>query len=191
MLKRAFIVSIIFLGISISLFLTNLFIITKKDLSEFESMTQKNGDFKSQTAHQIRKDVKKDLYIIDNSSRNHYIVSSNESEIFLNKKNQKYELIENLNNIKFLCYENVEDQNSGQIKDISAQSGIYYFPAHKLNLKNIDLSFYNITNSIDSYVSRNPFFTGMAKELFFSVNKKKPVIEVKSFEGSFNPHKGL
>jgi len=194
MLKRAFLVSLICLTIFIFLFLTNLFIISKKDFANFHSIQQKSSALNSQTAYQERQNVKKDLYIVDNNTRNHYVIASDLSEIFINRKNLKYELIENLNKITFLCYEDVlGNQKFQHIKYITAEDGIYLFPSHKFELNDVNLSFVNTINKskVSEVDFKNAYFKGKAKKLNFTVHKKKPTIEAISFDGSFNPKKGL
>jgi len=193
MLKKTFVCSIFILGVFIFLFLTNMFFIKEKDLKEYTELTQRDNDFK--TAHQKRQSVKKDLYIIDKNARKHFIISSDHSEIFLRKKHQKYELIENLSKIKFLCLENILKQSNIQnIKCFQAQTGTYFFPTHKLQLNDINLAFINTAlnpSFLKNWNMQNAYFKGSAKELYFSISKKKPLIEAISFEGSFNPKKGL
>ncbi len=190
MLKKTFVISFICISIIIFLFLTNLFIITKKDLQDFNKCQQKGFDIKSHSAYQERKDVRKDLYIVDNETRKHYVISSNLSQIFLTRKNLNYELIENLDTITFLCFENINSSLKLQnIKHITAQKGYYFFPSHNFELKDVNLSFIN-TNS-KTIDLNNAYFTGHANELHFSIQKKKPVIEALTFEGLFDPKIGF
>jgi hypothetical protein len=191
MLKKAFLVSLFSLITLIILLFINFFIISKNDLEKFNQAQTKNYEIQSQSAHQKRQNVKKDLYIVDKTTRKHYVISSNSSEIFLNRKNQKYELIENLDKITFLCFENIDPNEKFQhIRYITANNGSYFFPSHNLELKDVNLSFINslITKNIDF---QNPYFAGQAKKLYFSIQNKKPIIEVFSFEGSFDPKKGF
>lgn len=191
MLKKAFIFSFVLSTVFIFLFFTNLFIITKKDLENFNRIEQKNFDIKSHSAYQERKNVRKDLYIVDKQSRKHYVISSDLSDFFLNRKEQKYELIETLEKITFLCFENVDKATNLQhIKYITANKGFYFFPSHNLKLKDVNLSFIN-TLKQKNIDFQNTYFTGKAKELNFSVQEKKPIIEVSSFEGSFDPKIGF
>lgn len=191
MLKKAFIFSFIGIFICLVLFVLNLCIITKKDAQNFSKNEQKGNDIKSHSAYQKRKDVKKDLYIIDNDIRKHYIIKSQNSEIFLNKKNQNYEIIENLDNITLICFENIDNISKlKQVKYITAKNGLYYFPSHNLELNDVDVSFFN-TSKINKLNLNKAYFSGHAKELNFSVEEKKPIIEISSFEGSFDPKKGI
>ena len=105
MLKRAFIISFICLSIIIFLFSINLCIITKKDLQNFKKSQEKSLEIKSNSAYQERKNIKKDLYITDKLTRKHYVISADLSQIFISKKNQRYELIENLDTLTLLCFE--------------------------------------------------------------------------------------
>lgn len=191
MLKKAFIFSSIGLSIFAFLFLANLFIITKKDINHFNKCRQKDIDIKVNTAYQERKNVKKDFYVVDNQTRKHYIISSNLSEIFLNKKHQNFELIENLDTITLLCFEKFDKlSNLHHIKYITAQKGYYFFPSHNLELKDVNLSFLTTADPNDLNFN-NAYFSGHANELNLFIKKKKPVIEAYSFDGLFNPKKGL
>jgi len=210
MLKRTFLYSLLGLVIFIVLFLLKFLYINEKDRAAYNNLKQKNLDFDSTTAYQKRENVQKDLYVIEKNTRKHYLISSKLSEIFLDRKNQKYQLIENLNFITFICFENIlNSQTFQQIKYITANSGNYIFPAHKFNLFDVNLSFTNTSNqtSLDQTcldqtgLSQNnlnfmqlyqdaAYFQGKAKELNFSIHKKKPEIKAISFEGSFNPKKG-
>lgn len=191
MLKKAFIFSSIGLSILTFLFLANLLIITKKDLKDFNKCRQKEVDIKVNSAYQERKNVKKDLYIVDNQTRKHFVISSNLSEIYLNKKHQNYELIESLDKITLICFEKFDKlSNLQHIKYITAQKGYYFFPSHNLELKDVNLSF--ITTSDPKQINfNNTYFSGHASELNLFIRKKKPVIEASSFEGLFDPKKSL
>jgi len=190
MLKKAFIFSCICISIFIFLFFINLFIITEKDLKNFQFNQQKGLDIKAQNTYQERKNVRKDLYVIDKETRKHYVISSDLSKIFINKKNQNYELIENLDKITFLCFENIDPITKLQhIKYITSLKGFYFFPSHCLELKDINLSFIN-ANKQTNIDFNNAYFTGHAKELKFSIQNKKPIIEIFAFDGLFDPKKG-
>jgi hypothetical protein len=190
MLRKAFVISSICISIIIFLFLLNLFIITKKDLKNFNKSLQKGFDIKSQSAYQERKDVKKDLYIVENDIRKYYIISSDFSKIFLNRKNQTYELVENLDNITLFCFENIYSTKLQNIKHMTAQKGYYYFPSQIFELKDVNINFINASN-FQKLDFNNAYFTGHASELHFSIKKKKPVIEAITFDGSIDPKKGF
>ena len=201
MLKKTFIFSLLGLVIFITLFLLNFLFINKKDIVAYNNLEQKNLEYDATKAYQKRENVQKDLYIVDKNARKHYQISSKLSEIFLDRKNQKYQLIENLNSITLICFEDILDpQMMQQIKYITAKSGSYIFPSHKFNLFDVNLSFVNTLNfthtsmgqtSLDQTIFKNAYFQGKAKELSFSIHKKKPEIKAISFEGSFNPKKSV
>ncbi|KKK71977.1 hypothetical protein LCGC14_2908530, partial [marine sediment metagenome] len=147
MLKKTFVLSLLGLVIFITLFLLNFLYINEKDIVAYNNLAQKNLEFDSTKAYQKRENVQKDLYVIDKNTRKHYLISSKLSEIFLDRKNQKYELIENLNSITLICYEDILDTQMMQhIKYITAKSGSYIFPSHKFNLFDVNLSFINTLN---------------------------------------------
>ena len=206
MLKRTFVYFLLGLVVFTSLFLLNFLYINEKDLVAYNNLEQKNLEFDSTTAYQKRENVQKDLYIIEKNTRKHYLISSKLSEIFLDRTNQKYQLIENLNFITFICFEDILDsQMIEQIKYITANRGSYTFPSHKFNLFDVNLSFINAVNfnqtslvqarldqtSLDQTSFTNAYFQGKAKELNFCIHKKKPEIKAISFEGSFNPKKSV
>lgn len=191
MLKKTFIISFVFLSIIICLFFINLLIITNKDFEKFNKYQKKSFEIKANSAYQERKNVRKDLFLVDNQTRKHYIISSDVSEFFLNKKNKSYELIENLDKLTLLCFEKFDKQSNLQhIKYITAQKGYYFFPSHNLELKNVNLAFIN-ANSLENLNLNNAYFSGHAKEMNLTIRKKKPIIEASAFNGLFNPKKGL
>jgi len=197
MLRKTFIFSLLSLTMVITLFIINLLKINKDDIENFNNIDQKNLSFDSEKSYQKREDVQKDLYIIEKNTRKHYQIFSKISEIFLNRNNQKYEIIENLNSIKFLCLEDFLDNTSlnqiKHIKYITADYGSYLFPSHKFTLFDVNLSFINTLNfeNFDSIDFEKAYFKGKATELDFSIKQKKPIIKALSFTGSFNPKKGL
>jgi len=201
MLKKTFIFSLFGLVIFISLFLLNFLFINEKDIIAYNNLEQKNLEYDATKAYQKRENVQKDLYIVDKNARKHYQISSKISEIFLDRKHQKYQLIENLNSITLICFEDILDpQIMQQIKYITAKSGSYMFPSHKFNLFDVNLSFINTHNFSNIYlnkknlyhaIDKNAYFQGKAKELSFSIHKKKPEIKAISFVGSFNPKKSV
>ena len=206
MLKKTFIFSLLGLVIFTTLFLLNFLFINEKDIVAYNNLEQKNLEYDATKAYQKRENVQKDLYIVDKNARKHYQISSKLSEIFLDRKHQKYQLIENLNSITLICFEDISDpQMMQQIKYITAKSGSYIFPSHKFNLFDVNLSFINTLNFnhasveqtsldqaiLDQTIFKNAYFQGKAKELTFSVHKKKPEIKAISFEGSFSPKKSV
>ncbi len=193
MLKKTFIYSLLGLVIFIIFFLFNFLYISEKDKIAYNNLEQKNLDFDLTKAYQKRENVQKDLYVIDKENRKHYQISSKLSEIFLNRENQKYQLIENLNSITFLCFEDsLSPQMIEHVKCITANTGNYIFPCHKFNLFDITLSFINTSHFDKTNLEQSfsdAYFKGKAKELAFSIHKRKPKIKAISFEGSFNPKK--
>ena len=188
MLRKTFVFSSIFLGLFICLFITNLLIITKKDLNEYQNIQNRSAQIDSKTVYQKRANVKKDLYIVDNFARKRYSIKSDLSTIFINRKNDRYILKENLDKITLICFENSLDNQFEHVKYITAQSGVYFFPTHKFELSDVDLSFVNTMKGLDIALNE-PYFKGKANKLHFSIYEKKPKIEALNFIGSFDPKK--
>ncbi|NGX28621.1 MAG: hypothetical protein K940chlam1_00804 [Candidatus Anoxychlamydiales bacterium] len=185
MLRKTFVYSSIFLALFVGLFITNLLITTKKDLLEYQKIQNRSSGIDSKTVYQKRTNVKKDLYIVDNFTRKHYSIKSDLSTIFINRKNDRYILKENLDKITLICFENSMDNKLEHIKHITAQSGVYFFPTHKFELSDVNLSFVNTMKGLDI----EPYFKGKANKLLLSIHEKKPKIEALNFIGSFDPKK--
>jgi hypothetical protein len=185
MLKKSFLYFFISLLGFISIFLSKFLYIKKNDINEYKALAEKKLDFKPDIAYQKRKDVQKDLFVVDKTTRKHYVIASKDSDVFLDKKNLKYEIIEDLNEISFQAFEDLENLNLKDVKYITAKTGKYLFPIHKLNLYDIDMHFIHSQNFNDMSLD-NSYFQGKAKELNLTIHKKEPKIKAKQFEGYLN-----
>jgi len=188
MLKKSFIISFSFLTILITAFFINIFSVSKKDPNFINNIKQRGSFEKSESASLQGIGVREDLYIADNEIRKHFVIFSESSSVFLNKNFQKYELTKNLEKITF-SNEEILNKNITHLRHITAENGIYLFP-YELILNNINISFTYLSD-LHSLDFQNQYFSGKAKKLYFSADKKKPFMEVDNFEGNFSPTKGL
>ena len=188
MLRKSFIFSVIILSFLIALFFSKLFYISKNDLKMFDMAQQKNSFEKAQTTHLQSIGVKEDIFITDSDERKHFVIFSEYSSVFLIKNHQKYDLTKHLDKITF-SNEEIVNKNIKHIRFITAENGIYLFP-YKLTLNNINLSF-AYQSTIPSKDFQTQYFSGKAKKLYFSADKKKPIMEVDNFDGNFTPVKGI
>ncbi|MBN2478716.1 MAG: hypothetical protein JXA94_00650 [Parachlamydiales bacterium] len=193
MLKKTFFYSLTFLVLLISLIIINLLIINKKDYEEFKKVTALNSsEIKSKNAYQERKNVKKDLYIVDSLERKHFIITSKSSEIYLDKMPKKYNVKEKLSDIEFHLLDS--DKLLSAVKYLQAKDGVYYFPEHEMVLNDVNIFFFqNVSKKIDSQNLdvNDAFFKGKSSKITFSIFDKKPKMISEDFKGKFSPPKSV
>ena len=190
MLKKILPISVytfIFLLFSFSIF----FYSSKKKKNEYENFQKfKEKKTKTTSAYQKRENVQKDLFIANESSRNHIIIKSKNSEVFIDKNTSKAQLKEKLHDIDMIVYDNPQKLFK-QIKLIKAKEGIYYFPKQSLDLFDIESFFFNLLEDIEfeSLDLNSFFFKASAKKISFYLLEKKPKITFGSLKGIITPEK--
>ncbi len=194
MLKKTFITALSIAVFVVALVVSKVFTLSNKDYEEYKKLTHSDFNLTYQKAYQLRQNVQKDIYIIDDNKRKHFRLHSNSSEIFLTQKKKNFELVENLKDIGCCFQDKIASKNSNQhIRYIKANNGIYSFPSHNFLLKDVLISSYYLAGSYlpENLEKETPYLEGICSDAVFSLSSKKPKVQVNSFEATFFPQRGL
>ena len=161
MLQRALIVSSFLI---LSLFAAAMYYYLSPrptDLAEYEQSKVEGAAQKSsralqrQPALQKRFGVRKDFWIPEEGSRNHFFIASQTSDLILNDRNGKIEATEYLKNLEGFLEE------EGSCRRLQAEEGTYFYPSHRFLTRNAAISLYRDEETA-------PFLQGLANEADFS-----------------------
>ncbi|MES2273145.1 MAG: hypothetical protein V4487_03015 [Chlamydiota bacterium] len=166
----------------------------------YKKMVQENMQLRSRDAlerqplHQFRKTVQKDIWDMDGSERLHFQLKSSESELILTQKKGKAEAIEKLKQITCWIQDEIDPKLCmSQLRRISAEEGIYYFPSHRFLAETVDLAFFRYPG-IElplSLLGQKPFLVGTAKQLSFSAAEKLPIFTAFHLKAKLDLQKGF
>ena len=192
MLKRTFCISIITSFFLLICLITNFFIIKKSDYKEYAKLIDKkvkltqNASIKKQKASQFRKNVQKDLYLVDDNNRRHFRLFCNETEIFLIPNKNSLMLQEKLTNLKCWIQDKILEQ-SYEVKYFEAKTGKYTFPSHSFFANNVDILFFhqNINKKFSEIDEKEAYMSGFAKDINFTLSEKKPIFNANDFQATF------
>ncbi len=147
----------------------------------------------AKTAHQNRKDVVKEIYFTqDDLSRLHYRIESDSSVLTLKPEGSKFDLIENLENMRCWMQDKIEITHDArpvqQMRYLEAHEGIYRYTAQQFLAQSVSLSLYRIQgselpNNLRPY---KPFLKGVAQDVSFAVTGKTPQFQAQQFKALFN-----
>lgn len=132
MLKRAFFWSLALVLLCLAALSIHFGIIRAKDLQDYatsSSAIEKNSLCKPFT--QVRKGIKKDLFL---PNKIHLCIQGENSELALQASHGKWEMVETLKNLECWMQEKGEE-----VRHFTAEEGLYLFPSHKFDAKNICL----------------------------------------------------
>ncbi len=170
-------------------------LVTQKDLSLYCKYLEKQKQLSSQslaeTSRQTREQVQKDIWFSQESAtRLHYKIESQSSELVLVPTKNKFEIIENLRNMKCWMQEKVYDSSSGtpmqQIRFIKADEGVYRYNQQELVANTVSLSLFRLPGSELStdLPSQKAFLRGIAKDVTLTVSGKTPQFNARDFKAT-------
>ncbi len=139
MLKRTFFGGLFLLVFCTAVLALHLGTIRSKDLQEYQdllatssSATERNSLCKPLT--QVRKEIRKDLFLPEGSDRLHLRIQGESSEIALRSQHGKWEMVETLKNLE--CW---MQEKGTEARHFTAEEGVYLFPSQRFDAKNICL----------------------------------------------------
>ncbi len=151
------------------------------DLADYAKLIDESLELRSQSAlerrpaRQLRKEVQKDIWTINNHQRLHYRLKSQGSDLTIRQKKGKVEAIEELQEIE-CCMQEEINGNEEQIRYLVASEGTYSFPSHRFVAEDADLYFFSLpgTELPPLWPTEAPFLRGHAHEVVFSAAEGLP-----------------
>ena len=214
MFKRTFIFFSFFLCATCAIAYWDHVRLRHDDRARYQKFDLKNSSQRARhalemhPATQNRQIVQKDFWIMQGSQRQHLRIQSQESELIVHQRKGKIEAVEKLqkldcwmqelgNNstsiLKKIAIEHHDDGCLQQVRHMTAQEGIYFYPSHHFIAQIVHMQFFrlpghDLPEAIDSELA---FFSGTATEANFSACGKSPTFTAQHLHASFDPAKGL
>jgi hypothetical protein len=165
----------------------------KTDLADYEKLIQESVELRSksalerQPAHQLRTQVQKDIWTLNNRQRLHYRLKSQRSDLTIGQKKGKIDAVEKLQKID-CCMQEEFDGDGQQIRYLFADDGTYFFPSHKFIAEEVDLYFFSLQGHElpRSWPSESPFLRGTANEVIFSASEGFPAFTATHLNAEFD-----
>lgn len=173
--------------------------IRPSDTPRYRKLVQESAELRSRRAlerhpaHQTREGVQKDIWAVDGSERLHSRLNSGYSELTLRQKRDKFEAVEELQQISCWIQEEIDEAaRLQQVRAITASEGTYYYPSHRFLAHTVHLAFYRLPGlELPFSVSEKPFLTGVAREASFAATSKIPTFTAYHLTAQFDPERGL
>ncbi len=144
---------------------------------------------------QNRLKVCKDIWVTEeNQQRLHYRIESASSSLTLEPKGHKMDIIEHLEQMRCWMQDKLLTSNkndvSQQTRYFTAREGVYHFLSQQLIADKATLSFYRMAGDKLPELGRlpisEPFLTGEAKQIAFSVSGSTPMFQAYDFKASLS-----
>lgn len=158
-----------------------------------QEMSQSSSKIVSDNAYQTRTDVRKDIWITEADNRRmHYRIESKSSLLKLTPKENKVELVENLQGIKcwmqdkLLITEEKEGMPLQQVRYLEADAGLYRYNTQQFEADRVSLSFLRLPGHTLTFDAgpKDAFLRGMAQNVSFVISDGIPQFQAKNFKAS-------
>lgn len=186
----------LFLTILGLLWISNLTIVRQKDITDYTQFIKNlqnialSKDFSA--THQDRKGLRKDIWLSqENHARLHYRIDSTSSTLTLVPKDNKLDILENLQGIQGWIQERLymNDQSPmQQMRFFEAGEGTYQYTTQEFLAKSVALSLFRLPGHTmpTSLDNKNAFLKGIAQDVSFSVSGKIPQFQAKQFQATLS-----
>ena len=172
------------------------------DLEDYVTLVKENRTerarhaLETHPATQSREKVQKDFWIVQNGERQHLRILSQGSELILHERKKKLEAVEKLHNLECWLQEGFSLSQKDllqQVRHLTAQEGIYFYPSHHFLAQTVHLQFYRLPGRElpKEADSAQAFFSGTAEEASFSACGKTPTFSARHLHAVFDPTQGL
>jgi|SRR5579862_6890105 len=147
------------------------------------------------TTHQQRKNVKKDIYFLqEDNSRLHYRIYSQSSLLTMQPQaeGKKIELNEKLEKIKCWMQDKLYYSSPGvgamqQIRFLEAEEGVYCYTSQQFLAQSVTLSLFRLPDhDLPNDIRAVPFLKGIAQDVSFAVSGKTPSFKAQHFKAELN-----
>ena len=169
--------------------------IRSSDASKYRKLVQESAELRSRRAlekhpaHQMREGVQKDIWAIDGTERLHFRLNSGYSELTLRQKRDKFEAIEELQQIHCWVQEAIDPASQmQQVRTLTASDGAYYYPSHRFLANTVHLNFYRLPGiHLPFAIAEKPFLIGVARQVSFFPTGKNPMFTAYDIAAQLDP----
>ncbi len=186
MIRKSIILSSFLTFASLCILVFFLFFPSSSDREDYQKILEKrkrslsSDGFPQESIHQMRDDVQKDLWVMNEKERLHFRICSEHSDLCLSRSAKTTEVTENLQNIQCWIQEKILPLEGEQlIRFFSSQEGIYRYPSHSFFAPHLFLFFFQIPGSDlpEDIFSYSPYLQGLADQVYFQFTEKMPGFE--------------
>ena len=201
MFKKAVTFSVLAVSVLVIVGTLKLCFVTSRDISKYTGLVEQYKKMTSQSlsdsATQSREGVRKDIWFSqEDKSRLHYRIESESSLLTMAPNNGKFEMVENLSNIRCWMQEKLYGADQGQMQQIrflKAAEGIYRFNEQEFLANSVDISLFRMPGHelATPTSSKAAFLNGNAEDISFSVSGKTPQFQAHHFTASLRKEDSL
>ena len=133
---------------------------------------------KTHPIEQMRKGVRKEIWTPKNGARILVRLKSEDSQLTIQQKNNKLDLVEKLHNLE-CC---MEDENKKEMRTLRSAEGTYLFPSHEFHACAVDMEFFK---------EQSPYLKGRATDVVFGAKDQELHFVAEHLEANLNHKKVL
>ncbi len=201
MIKRSYYISLFLIVCVLAGLFFSLGWVRASDCQEFQSYLDRGVEIKNQSkAHhspvdQLRENVQKDIWYIEDGHREHMKLFSAQSNLTLILESGKLKLIEKLSDLECWVQDQLYLDSNGnprqKIRHFTSDDGVYTFPSHRFLTKSVALDFsdepgHDLPKNLQSF---KPFIYGFAQEVSFDLSGVEPLFSAKHLKVHLDPGK--
>jgi len=194
MFKRTVTISVLAVSVLVVLGTLKLCFVTNQDIAKYRGLVEQYRKIASQTlsdsATQSREGVRKDIWFSqEDKSRLHYRIESDSSLLTMVPNKGKFNMVENLSNIRCWMQEKLygtEQDQMQQIRFLKASEGLYRFNQQQFQANSVDISLFRMPGHelATPTSTKAAFLNGNADDISFSVSGKTPQFQAHHFTAS-------
>ena len=157
---------------------------TPTDKKNYELLLVKSKEnrskqsIKTHPVEQLRKGVLKEIWTPKNGTRILVRLKSENSQLTIQQKNNKLDLVEQLHNLE--CA--MEDENTTELRILTSAAGTYLFPSHEFHANAVNMEFFK---------EQAPYLKGRATDVVFGAKDQDLQFVADHLEANLNHKKVL
>jgi len=179
-------------GILSLLWLVKIAYVRPSDIAEYREFVRKSREVAStkavRSAEQRRLGVRKDIWFSqEQGGLLHTRIDSEASTLVLLPKDDKVDIIENLEGIRCWMQDRLFANGSApmqQMRFFEADTGTYRYATQQFLAQTVELSFFRLPGHALSYAvaPEDAFLRGIASDVSFAVSGKSPQFQAQKFQ---------
>jgi len=173
-----------------SFFLYQLFHLKTEDLAWYQKYLEKKEEKKTMASsgHQFREGVQKDLWVCEENNRLHWKIVSDSSLLTLVPKNEKLDIIENLNHLHTWMQDKIYtgQETSQEVRYLEAKEGTYRYFDQQFVADSVFLSLQRLPGTVlpTTFSPSLSYLKGIAHDVSFSLMGKNPHFQAHQFQAT-------
>lgn len=157
-----------------------------KKLKEEKAIATSKNNFAATS--QKREGVRKEIWFSEeNNMRLHYRIESASSLLTFSPKENKVDIVENLEKIKFWMQDKLDiATKTQQARFLEAEQGVYHMTSQEFAADTVQVSLFRLPGYSlpETFDPRSAFLRGISESVFFSISGKMPQFEAHNFKAS-------